>query len=245
MSDQFDVRLDGAGETKTLTILKGEATKQPDLVEVGRFQISGQIDAPLQWWNYYKASGLAEDMVNPIQPILRVSRAAMSVELDLAPHLTTMRRVIGQIAFNADLQAFGINVDKRYGLQELAQFLKRSRMFFADKEENMQLVTRLKNFKAKLTRNIEQSKDDRGNATNSLVQSFESELDLGFTLELPIFKGDEPVKFYVEILLEARDAGISLWLESAELQDAVISHRDLQINYLVDSFEGIMPIFEI
>lgn len=251
-NEKINVQLPEGSER--LTVLHGEAPQPKRTIEEADFSISGEIDAPKIF--YQQLAGKAEVLRNkdsgPYEniellqnPMVQIDRAALSVRLVCKPYLNLIQEIVGRLEFNKDLQVLGINDSKTYTLEQLANTLKRNRLFFTDPEKAMELTSLLKNFKGKVQREIESLNDDKGNKKQMVAQRFSSNLDLKFSLNMPVFKGEKPSTFEVEILLDVRDAGVTCWLESAELQDIAYKTRDEKLDALKAYFKDKMAVIEV
>jgi hypothetical protein len=118
-----------------------------------------------------------------------------------------------------DLKAFGINQEKYYGQKELEKFVRMSRLYFPDKEAHMKLVTDLKSFSAKVQSEMKSEADNRGNRNNSFAKQVVSDIAIDFVLTIPLFKGQSPKSFRVEICYDVTDSTVRFWLESVELAE--------------------------
>lgn len=150
--------------------------------------------------------------------------------------------ITGKLIKNPALDGFGINSQKTFTATDLVSFLKLNRIYFLDKSTCATLVAKLSNVKAEAQLKINQADDNRGNQKKSADMKVETNVPLDFTLSVPIFKGAENVKFKVEICLEVRDAEISLWLESPELQELIIGGRKTAIDIEIAKFAGFICI---
>jgi len=153
---------------------------------------------------------------------ITVSRSEM--EIFLAINETDPDKigvVTGKLMFDEDFEAFGINTGKKYPLFGLADFLKMHRYCFDAPSVAMKIVNELKNFKAKVNKEIEKASDNRGNNKILLEQTVNSNIPESFTLKMPIFKGEDPRSFQVEINIIVRDAEMECYLESIEANDLI------------------------
>jgi len=186
--------------------------------------ITGSIEAPI---TFLKARGKS---FRPADSFVTVNRAKMEVEL----HFNEDKQfgavfeavIIGKMKENPDLTEFGINKNRVFQLTELSDLLKRNRFFFIDKAQNAKVVSDLRAFKAKITSDLTQQSDTRGNKQISMDKKVDGNVPFQFTLAMPIFVGGATKTFEVEICLETRDAGVTVWLESPELQDIILTERE-------------------
>jgi len=113
-----------------------------------------------------------------------------------------------------------------------------NRFFFSDKNTAMKLVSDLKNFKAKVDKEIEMSDNDRGNTRLLQSQVVDSNIPEAFDIVIPIFKGQPEQKFRVEINIDARNFECSLISPDAndlinEVKSKLIGEQVSEIRELV------------
>lgn len=125
--------------------------------------------------------------------------------------------VQGTLLPNPVLEELGINRNKEFQPRELSDLLKRNRVLFDDFEKNAELVAGLREVKARVERDLEEASDKRGNKRSLDDKKVETGLPQNFVLNCPIFKGGEKRKFLVEVCVDVRSNGVSIWLESVEL----------------------------
>ena len=201
---------------KELVIRKGDAPKVYDPKIVS---LSGTITAP-RLFNEKRNKDHKENKCNVVY-----SKTAMHITATFSEDSYFSTVVKGELLFNPDLNAFGINnPNKKWQLGELRSFLRLRRAFFYEREKNMKLIENLSSFKAKIDTEVTQASDSRGNLTDALETKVKGNLDLSFTLQMPIFKGQPDKKFKVEICFDVRERQVDIWLESPEL--AEFSQRD-------------------
>ena len=149
--------------------------------------------------------------------------------------------VAGLIILNEDFKAFGINTGKKYSLVDLSNFIKMHRYCFEDKAVAMKLVTDLRNFKAKVNKDIEKLGDNRGNKNEVLNQVVDTNIPDSFTLSMPIFKAGPVLKFQVDINIIVRDSDMECTLESVEENDLSQQWCDSEITRELDKITEMAP----
>lgn len=150
--------------------------------------------------------------------------------------------VKGSIQLNPDLQKFGINSGNSYTTFELADFIKMNRHYFESKPVAMQLVSELKNFKAKVDKEIENSSNDRGNRRMLLNQVIDSNIPESFVLELPVFKGQPKARVTVEINI---NDDFTCTLISPDLKEFILLESETLINQQLDLIKEMHPQLRI
>jgi len=155
-------------------------------------------------------------------------------------------RITGMLKIHPKLLNWGINESKDYNTHELADKIKMNRHYFASQAVAMKLVTELKNFKAKVDKQIELSNNNRGNMKAAVEQVAETNIPESFTLSLPVFDGQPNVDVVVEIYINPTTLTCSL--VSPELEAYIESQTEAIIGEQIDKIKSAAPqlsIFEI
>jgi len=148
----------------------------------------------------------------------------------------------GALAFNPSFVKFGINdARKTWQPAELGLFFKMNRAFFADKSENMALVTTLMNFTADVNVKMERSFKENGNRTDNFAQVVNSNLPDKFTLEIAIFKGMPAEKLEVETFANVDGRDVSFILLSPGANQTLEDLRNKVIDEQLDKIKEIAP----
>jgi hypothetical protein len=199
-----------SGEPITIHLLEG---RDKDPVNMSAVNVSGTIDAVSDW--------LSTRTIDKEHSHIVLDPTGKKVTLVINeghPHATT---ISGAITVNPELEKFGINQERRFSPTELSSLLKLNRAYFASPDTHAQILKNLKNHSADISRKINEQSDDRGNNGKSDFTTLISNIDEKFTLNMAIFKGGEKKAFEVNVCLEVRDRGISIWLESVELKEMI------------------------
>lgn len=198
-----------------IEVRHGDAQVIHDPVKLG---ISGNIDTVRLF---------IEKRINQLEQLkchLKVYREAKMPKLQLIVNETDhfTGQVEGCLLISKDFADFGINTAKKYSLRDLADFIKMHRHCFVDPSVAMKLVADLKNFKARVNKEIEKMSDSRGNRNDILVQVVDTNIPDSFTLKMPIFKNLSQAVFQVDINILVRDAEMECQLESVEANELFI-----------------------
>ncbi|CAA0253788.1 hypothetical protein V2605_03595 [Tenacibaculum maritimum] len=227
---QKEVNIHVQDDAQSLEVLHGEAMprREPEKVIV-----KGLINAPYEY--LLKRNDVIEHKKSHL--IVNESSGIITLVIDeKAPYQDT---ISGSLKLNPDFEKFGINTGKTRDTFELADFIKMNRFFFSDKNVAMKLVSYLKNFKAKVNKQIEQSNNDRGNVRLLQNQVVESNIPEAFDVVLPIFKGQTEQKFRVEINIDARNFECSLI--SPDANDLINEVRSKLLGEQVDKIKTLIP----
>lgn len=238
---------------KEITVREVNYVNELPVMPPVKIALSGTIEAPLE---FLRKRGVAEgvtingliiedDRMNPIlasRAHVIVNREELKIELVFNESIAYMRgTVVGVLTTHPKMREFGINTGKNWEPNELGQFMKMNRAFFADKSENMKLVTDLKGFKAKLSTNIEKEKSEKGDFADNFSYTVNSNLPGMFKLNIPLFKGSKPESLEVEFYASVDGRTVKLQLFSPGACQALEEIRDNVINEQLKGIQAIAP----
>jgi hypothetical protein len=212
-----------------LIIREGQAVKATEPIKV---EITGVIDAPFKWIEK-KAS-----VMKLIDCNVQIDKNNGNIILVINEKDAYSDIITGKLEYHPDFIKFGINSGTQVSSHELAENIKMFRSCFKDKDTAMKLVKDLRNFTAKVNKELEAFKDDRANYALKKSQIVETNLPESFILTVPIFKGQEKQNIEVEINIDADKLTCSLISPSAndyiaEFKDAIIDEQIRKIQELV------------
>lgn len=217
------------GDTKTLVIREGDAEviHQDEKVE-----LEGAINAP---WSFFKErmivgndKGIA-GMPEKIQHDMKRSHLVFSylkkyIVLVMVENNPIKYIVKGRLIENPDIKKLNVNTGHKFNSKQLCDMLRFNKFYFADKEENGALIENLQKTKVSIQTQIEK---EHNNQTGNKRDLYDVKVDRGtplaFNLQLPVFIGQSPIKFSVEINIDVRENNIEFWLESPELAELLES----------------------
>lgn len=206
-------------DNKTVINLSDSNTKEPVTV----YLLEGTLPEPinLSAQNYTGNIHAVSEYIqrsnfNALDSIIIINDDGKTIELTVTPNHPHKIVVRGALKKTLVFEKFQIETSGRFSTKEFAQLVRTHKMYFPDTEVHSKLLMSLKNVEVAFQQNAKELDDDRGNTTSLFQTKIESNMLERFTLEVPIFKGLDPVTFEVNICLERRDKGMSLWLESAE-----------------------------
>jgi len=198
----------------TLIIREGAAPKLLDEVRpVGLF-LEGTISSPFTFWE--KRKNLHDQ--NQCHIVYNKNAGTITLKTD-ERFPNENYTIVGKIIENPDLDNFKINKNVKFQVKQLMEVLKFNRMFFNDTEENFKIVAALQNFKAKAEKTFAEINDNRGNEEVSKITKLEHDLQEKFVLRIPLFKGQSPSLFSVDICVTATSSSVEIWLQSVELKE--------------------------
>ena len=149
--------------------------------------------------------------------------------------------IVGKLGYNPKFVEFGINGGKVWTPTELGMFIKMNRAFFADRTENMKLVSCLMNFTADVNNKIDRAVKENGNRTDNFAQVVNSNLPESFTIQMPIFKGMQPETIEVETFAQVNGREVAFVLLSPGAQATLEDLRDKVIDEQLKQIREIAP----
>ena len=217
-------------QTREVILRKGEAlpVKEPKAVN-----ITGQIDAPARWIEVRKntCEWLASHVIT--------DREGFTITLVTDERNHYRDTIQGKLELSEEIKRFGINSGEYISAFEMSDLIKKNRSFFQSTTEAMKLVSELRNFKAKVDKEIEASDDKRGNRRILAAQVVESNLPDSFKIEIPVFKGQPKVTLEVEV--EVNPDNLSCTLVSPEANDIIQTERDSIIDGVLQRISEAAP----
>lgn len=231
------VNMPEGASSAEVTIREGAALKVLDPKAPVKINLSGVIGSPVE---YLTRRSKESDQFNEKRAHVIIDREQVKVTLIFNENDEYTRgQVEGKLSFHPKFVEFGINSGKGWEPNKLGEFFKMNRSFFPDREKNMQLVTLLKGFEAKIESSIERERKENGSVKDNYSKVVQSNLPDAFTVRIPIFKGQAAEDLEVEIYagVDGRDVTLSLVSPGAcqlleDLRDKVIDEQVAAIRSL-------------
>ena len=224
-------------KTHTLIFRTGQALEQKEPRAVN---ITGVIEAPYEWL------GKRYNIIDQKQCNITYSRESMLITLAINEHDHYVDIVNGKLQLSPEFKKFGINEGNYKTSFEISDLIRMNRTYFETKTKAMELVTIMRNFKAKVNKEIEANDDKKGNRMSFIRQVVEGNQPPSFELNIPIFKGQPKQKFTVEIDIDPDN--LECTLVSPDAQDLIVETRDKLMNEVLDNIAELcpdIPIIEI
>lgn len=207
-----------------VVLREGAAPKMLDPKEPETIDIHGTIDSPLRWLEK------RVELIDQKACHIIVDRNNMVIQLVINETDYYGHTITGRLKPSKEIELFGINSERKWDPIKLSQFFKLNRAFFADRAENMKLVSDLKCFKAKVNQDIERSKEENGSRTENYSQVVDSNLPSSFKLNIPLFNGGDKEKIEVEIYADVDGRDVSLSLVSAGANEVMENTKNRVID---------------
>jgi hypothetical protein len=223
-------------EVKQITILEGAAPPQYNNHPV---DISGNIDAPSRF-----IEGRNEDFKSSRRHCL-VSKTDGVIRLILNEQSAVDKYVIqGKIQVAKKFTSLGINAERTYTPEELANKLKLLRSMFVSNMEHASICATLRNLKAKVNAQIDKADDRKGNVTENFKQTVISNMPDSIKLKLPLLEGEDPIEIEVNVILEAHSSDIRCSLESIDASELIETQFTKRVEEEIEKIKGFVTVIE-
>lgn len=217
----------------THNIVFSEGPEALPLHEETPVKLSGILDSPARWIEKRK------DLIKGLSAHAIVNREKMTISLVTEERDHYKNTITGSLEYHPAFILFGINNGEYITPAQMADKIKMNRSFFENKISAMSLVSELKSFKAKIDSEVEKSNDNRGNRTDLIQQKVTSNMPESFKMVLPIFKGEKPKTFEVEVYIDASTLGCTLI--SPEANEEQEHLRDSAIDAVLERILAVDP----
>ena len=221
-------------------IRKGEAAKAADPLPTKApiaIKFSGTLSCVSEWLSK-RVAEIDQKLAH-----VEVDRDRNTVTLVINEGDPYLRgEITGTIAFTDEYINTGINNPKSaWEPNKLGQYFRLNRAMFADKNDAMVLVSKLKNFTANAKSEIQKQKDPSGSRADVYRSEVESNLPKSFTLCLGIIKGMAKTNVEVEFDHYLSDGDCFLQLVSPGCKEAVDEYTDQCIDAELSKIKEIAP----
>lgn len=222
----------------TLTSLEGKA---PDPINPKTVIVNGTIETP---WRYLAMNkGMIPIFAGCFLATITVNREMGRIDLKINPKMPDCDSFRGALDHHPDFTKWGINSGVQITPHQLAENIKMWRSCFVNKDVAMMLVKDLRNFVAKVNKEMEAFKDDRANYALKKSQVVDTNLPETFTLVVPIFKGQSKETIHVEININAET--LNCTLISPEVNDYIAEFKDKIIDEQIKAIGEVAPALVI
>lgn len=223
----------------TLTVMQGTIleTKPPE-----KISISGDIKSVSNFLSIRIAQGKGTQEIDKSKAVITVDKKALTITLLIDPENYYGAIVLGTLQKSDELQPFCINQNKTFSKEELVKLIKFNKIYFDDAAKHAQMLLAFQKVSSVVNIKANDSSDDRGNKERAFVKEVTTNAPTEFILNIPIFKGFEPVRFRVEICLDVTDGSARFWFESVELHEIMQNKIDEIFSTELKSAEGFVII---
>lgn len=223
-------------DQKVLIIREGKALELKEPLAVN---ISGDIDTVK---NFVEKRYLKEDPLSKEQreaanndpnvfinlqqfykdtAVVTFDKKQLSISLDVNPQDFYGPKVSGKMEVSDELKPFCINEPSGiFNREQLVKLLRFNKRFFTDPLIHDTVLKAFQSLSLSGNTQLNAASDTRGNKAAEFKKTIDSQnVPTTFYLTIPIFKGQPPVKFLVEICLDSSESSVIFWFESVELAE--------------------------
>lgn len=226
-----DLNISVENGVKTLELRTGAALelKEPKIITV-----SGVLDTPFKWLEKRVAE------IEQQKAHIIVNRERMSITLALDERDYYSASISGKMELHPAFVKLGINSGKYITTLEMAELFKMNRSYFENRQATMDLVTLLRNFKAKIDKQVEiEHNPNKGDRRVLIAQTIDSNLPPSFNFVIPIFKGTNKVTIECETYFNPDD--LTCCLVSAGANETAEDTKDSSIDEVLGKIIEIAP----
>jgi hypothetical protein len=217
-----------------VSILEIREGKSLPLQEPQPVNIVGVIESPCNWIEKRK------EQFNVMNAHILVNRNDMRIKLTIDENNHYQDSITGGLDIHPDFKKWNINTGEGWTTKQLSEFVKMNRSCFESKDIAMKLSNELQNIKIKVEKEAEKSDNNRGDYKAMIAQKvIESNIPDRFILNVPIFKGQKPSRFEVEIYISPESYSCSF--VSPEVNDIIHNVRDSIIDEQLAKIDALMP----
>ena len=209
-------RIHSEGEGKLIEVNWNEG-KTPEQFNDVPVNISGTITAP----SLFIAKREGEFYDKTAHALVSKSEGKITLVIN-EQTVSEKYTISGKIDIGKRFVELGINTDKSYSPTELSKKFRLLRSLFPSRAEHASIVTLLRNFKAKISQEMDKEDDARGGVKVSYKQAVESNIPESFKMLIPLLEGADPVEIEVQVLLEVEQgSSVQCFLESIDGADLI------------------------
>lgn len=236
---QHEINLTPGPGVSELIIRSGEAA--PIILPV-KNELSGNLSAPGEY--YLGRTKIVPDYFDKSKALVLVNADRFSITFIQDPNDSKADSINGEARLNLkDLSGFrlvessdGLKPGPTWTTSDLGKFLRRNRHLLKDQADAAVLIRDLMNFKAKISGDVEQANDNRGNTVSKIVKSIDTNLPVSFWTLFPIFKGGAKVALEIELYLEANGTSVTCSLECPSLEWVIEEEFDDMLGRELSTF---------
>lgn len=232
MKENINITTDG----RELTIREGKAL---ELREPTKVVINGTIKAVTR----FVSTRTAEVDWKKAHILVDRENGTISLRTDETSHYGA--EVTASLTLHPDFIKFGVNAGLARSPFEFAEFIKMNRSLFENHAAAMEMVSKLKNLRTKVDKEVELQTDNRGNNKTMIASKvIENSVPEKFKLRISIFKGMPKTEMEVEIYFNPSD--LTCTLVSPEAKDKereiVDTAIDAELSYISASAPDLLII---
>lgn len=224
------VKPEAGAPNSTFTLLTGPAPAP--LQHPAKLTYAGRLDTPRLFLTPKQGN------YDPLQSTFEVDAESDKVRFIGTEKSHESADVItGKLVPSEAIAQFKLNTGERWSIPTLIELVKRMRPYFASQEEQVALITRLRNWSVSVGKQFDEVSNMDGSARRAVTIKVEGAAPDPFRLRLPIYKGYPKETVEVEFGVDAESsAGVKLYMDSPQLLDLLLEKKEQYIQEEVDYF---------
>jgi hypothetical protein len=228
-----ELKLNVTTTQNEIIVRKGQAEEiKPPL----KFEHKGNIDSVANFLH----QRVALNLIDQGQCTIFANKEKKEIRLLINETNHYSNQVSGSLQLSEKFNEFAINTEYHFIPEKLGQLIKMNRSRFANIDTAMQLGSQLKDFKVKAETEVSRNDNNRGSVQNVISKVItDMNIPENFKIKLPIFKGQDPVEFEVEIYVRSSDMNIQLI--SYEAEDIIAKEVDRLFDVEIKRIQEIAP----
>ena len=204
--------------------------------------ISGDINSVKNFLSIRRGAADEAQKIEDKTAIVIADKDALTITLSLQPNNPLGAVITAALQISPELEQFNINRPVTYNREQFIKLIRFNKIWFDNSGNHEKLLNQLLSFSASAKTNLEQQSDNRANKNSAFKKDVSTDVLPGFILNIPIFKNQQKSRFYVEIAFDITETQIKFWLESVELNEAIIKQRDEIFLDQLTACEGLVII---
>lgn len=171
---------------------------------------------------------------------LTVDRERLMLQLTINENSYFMDHIQGVLKLSPEYERMGVNSYDYATPLVMSERIKMNRSLFENQTQAMELVTQLRQFRARIDKDIERNIDlNKGDKKLTVIQSVETNLPKKFNLFIPIFVGLPKQVVEVETYFNPDD--LTCCLVSPQANDIMQNIKDTEIDRQIAEIITIAP----
>lgn len=238
-NEKMQINLDKDCQKAEIVIREVDKVNELPVLEPEKVNISGTITSIS---SFLEKRWGCEGQIDHQHTHIIVDRDNLSMTL-IANETDTRNKMVvtGKLQLSRQFMAFHINDGHAWEPLVLSQFIKMSRAYFSNRDENMKLVSVFKNFKAKVNTDYERDRKENGSFMDNYSQIVDSNMPDRFSVVLPIFKGTAVKTIEIETYATIDGHDVTVQLVSPSAQEVVDQTLDTIIDEQIAAIREIAP----
>ena len=180
-------------------------------------------------------------VADPSKSMVEIDEENCSIRLTVGYDQYPRIVIKGDAVVNPIFKELGINSGNGYTAKDMALLLQSNMRIFESKSAFVEARKRFTNFSAKVTKIQNETNDQKGNKSNSAHTTVDGFGMESIIIHVPIFKGQDPVHFSIDLECEEVMGTLRFFLVSFELEKTIMEAKKSMLQAESQKF-GKLPI---